>query len=184
MQDKHKVTLYLPPELHHQLKLRAAIESEPISAIAEKALSKTSEISLSNTPSFETDTSENKQKVTLYLPPELHRQLKITSAADAVQLSDIAERAIVFYLTNSTSTEFEEKEDVLQTEIQSQGGLEPHRQLALNIDLTDDTPTDAVVLELVELCKAINAYHIACGGTGLEIDDWELLVRARQLVGV
>jgi hypothetical protein len=38
MQDKQKVTLYLPPELHRQLKIRAAVDSEPMSAIAEKAI--------------------------------------------------------------------------------------------------------------------------------------------------
>lgn len=38
MQDKQKVTLYLPPELHRQLKIRAAVESEPMSAIAERAI--------------------------------------------------------------------------------------------------------------------------------------------------
>jgi hypothetical protein len=38
MQDKQKVTLYLPPELHRQLKIRAAVETEPMSAIAERAL--------------------------------------------------------------------------------------------------------------------------------------------------
>lgn len=38
MQDKQKVTLYLPPELHRQLKITAAVTSEPMSAIAEKAL--------------------------------------------------------------------------------------------------------------------------------------------------
>jgi hypothetical protein len=43
---------------------------------------------------------QDKQKVTLYLPPELHRQLKIRSAVDAESMSTIAERAIVFYLTH------------------------------------------------------------------------------------
>lgn len=38
MQDKHKVTLYLPPELHRQLKVRSAVDLEPMSAIAERAL--------------------------------------------------------------------------------------------------------------------------------------------------
>lgn len=38
MQDKHKVTLYLPPEVHRQLKIRSAVELEPMSAIAERAL--------------------------------------------------------------------------------------------------------------------------------------------------
>ena len=38
MQDKHKVTLYLPPELHRQLKIRAAVDAEPMSALAERAI--------------------------------------------------------------------------------------------------------------------------------------------------
>jgi hypothetical protein len=38
MQDKHKVTLYLPPALHRQLKVRSAVDLEPMSAIAERAL--------------------------------------------------------------------------------------------------------------------------------------------------
>ena len=38
MQDKQKVTLYLPPELHRQLKIRAAVEGEPMSSIAGRAL--------------------------------------------------------------------------------------------------------------------------------------------------
>jgi hypothetical protein len=38
MQDKHKVTLYLPPDLHRQLKIRSAVELEPMSAMAERAI--------------------------------------------------------------------------------------------------------------------------------------------------
>jgi len=38
MQDKHKVTLYLPQELHRQLKVRSAVELEPMSALAERAI--------------------------------------------------------------------------------------------------------------------------------------------------
>jgi len=38
MQDKHKVTLYLPPDLHRQLKIRSAVELEAMSAIAERAI--------------------------------------------------------------------------------------------------------------------------------------------------
>jgi hypothetical protein len=38
MQDKQKVTLYLPPELHRELKIKAAVESDPMSAIAERAI--------------------------------------------------------------------------------------------------------------------------------------------------
>ncbi|XGV96252.1 MAG: hypothetical protein ACAF41_26405 [Leptolyngbya sp. BL-A-14] len=44
---------------------------------------------------------QDKQKVTLYLPPELHRQLKIRAALDSETMTDIAQRAIVFYLAHS-----------------------------------------------------------------------------------
>ncbi|MFB2770782.1 hypothetical protein ACE1AT_16040 [Pelatocladus sp. BLCC-F211] len=47
----------------------------------------------------------NKQKVTLYLSPELHRKLKIRSAIDSAPMSDLAERALVFYLANSELVE-------------------------------------------------------------------------------
>ncbi len=38
MQDKHKVTLYLPQDVHRQLKISSAVTSEPMSAIAERAI--------------------------------------------------------------------------------------------------------------------------------------------------
>ncbi|NES70425.1 MAG: hypothetical protein F6K24_37025 [Okeania sp. SIO2D1] len=38
MQDKQKVTLYIQPELHRKLKIRAAVDSEPMSSIAERAI--------------------------------------------------------------------------------------------------------------------------------------------------
>ncbi len=38
MQDKQKVTLYLPPGLHRQLKIRAAVDSEPMSTLVQKAV--------------------------------------------------------------------------------------------------------------------------------------------------
>ncbi|MBD1805146.1 MAG: hypothetical protein KME25_22855 [Symplocastrum torsivum CPER-KK1] len=41
---------------------------------------------------------QDKQKVTLYLPPGLHRQLKIRAAVDTESMSAMVERAIVFYL--------------------------------------------------------------------------------------
>jgi hypothetical protein len=39
-----------------------------------------------------------KQKVTLYIPPGLHRQLKIRSAVDAESMSALVEKAVAFYL--------------------------------------------------------------------------------------
>lgn len=38
MQEKQKVTLYIPPGIHRQIKIRAAIDSESMSAIVEKAI--------------------------------------------------------------------------------------------------------------------------------------------------
>lgn len=43
---------------------------------------------------------QTKQKVTLYLSPELHKKLKIRSAIDSEHMSDLAERALGFYLAN------------------------------------------------------------------------------------
>lgn len=44
---------------------------------------------------------QDKQKVTLYIPADLHRQLKIQSAIDTESMSEIAERALAFYLNHS-----------------------------------------------------------------------------------
>lgn len=44
---------------------------------------------------------QDKQKVTLYLPPELHRQMKIRAALDSETMTDIAQRAITFYLSHA-----------------------------------------------------------------------------------
>ena len=48
---------------------------------------------------------QDKQKVTLYLPSSLHRQLKIRAAVDAEPMSVLAERAIFFYLSHSEIVE-------------------------------------------------------------------------------
>ncbi|ELS34428.1 MULTISPECIES: hypothetical protein [Pseudanabaena] len=41
------------------------------------------------------------QKVTFYLPERLHQQLKIRSAIDGDSMSDLAEKAISFYLAHA-----------------------------------------------------------------------------------
>lgn len=46
-----------------------------------------------------------KQKVTLYLTPEVHKRLKISSAVTSEPMSELAERALVFYLANSELVE-------------------------------------------------------------------------------
>ena len=38
LEEKHKVTIYLTQELHRKLKIRAAMEEEPMSTLAERAL--------------------------------------------------------------------------------------------------------------------------------------------------
>ena len=43
---------------------------------------------------------QDKQKVTLYIPPELHRKLKVQAAIDAASMSDITQRALTFYLNH------------------------------------------------------------------------------------
>ncbi|MCL2933401.1 MAG: hypothetical protein MGG11_14465 [Trichodesmium sp. MAG_R03] len=43
---------------------------------------------------------QDKQKITLYIKPELHRKLKIRAAVDSEPMSSIAQRAILFYLEN------------------------------------------------------------------------------------
>ncbi len=48
---------------------------------------------------------QDKQKVTLYLPPELHRKLKVQAALDSETMTEIAQRAIVFYLSHAEVVE-------------------------------------------------------------------------------
>jgi RNA recognition motif-containing protein len=58
------------------------------------------------------------------------------------------------------------------------------KNLILTIEVNKNSSVDEVALEISNLCKAINAYHISCGGTGLAIGDWEIQVLSRELVGV
>jgi hypothetical protein len=48
---------------------------------------------------------QDKQKVTFYLPERLHQQLKIRSAIDGDSMSDLAEKAISFYLAHADIVE-------------------------------------------------------------------------------
>ena len=51
---------------------------------------------------------QEKQKVTLYIPPGLHRQLKVKAAVDAESMSAIMEKAIAFYLKHPELVEEKE----------------------------------------------------------------------------
>lgn len=43
----------------------------------------------------------DKQKVTLYLPPDVHRNLKIKAATGGESMSGLVEQAVLFYLNHS-----------------------------------------------------------------------------------
>jgi len=50
---------------------------------------------------------QDKQKVTLYLPPATHRQLKIAAAVNVESMSEMVERAVAFYLQHPEIVEDE-----------------------------------------------------------------------------
>ncbi len=55
---------------------------------------------------------QSKQKVTLYIPPELHRRLKIKAAVDVESMSALVEKAVSFYM------QYPEKVDQIEASIQ------------------------------------------------------------------
>lgn len=54
---------------------------------------------------------QSKQKITLYIPPELHRKLKIKAAVDAESMSALVEKAVSFYM------QFPEKVDEIKSSV-------------------------------------------------------------------
>lgn len=52
-----------------------------------------------------TSDMQDKQKVTLYLPLGIHRQLKIRAAIDEESMSGLVEKAIAFYLKHPDKVE-------------------------------------------------------------------------------
>ena len=48
---------------------------------------------------------QDKQKVTFYLPESLHKDLRIKSAVNGDSMSELAQRAISFYLAHSDIVE-------------------------------------------------------------------------------
>ena len=57
-------------------------------------------------------------------------------------------------------------------------------RLVLTAYVDESVDDDTLVEGIVELYRALNRYHIACGGSGLTIDDWRILVRAGVPGGV
>jgi hypothetical protein len=54
---------------------------------------------------------QSKQKITLYIPPELHRKLKIKAAVDIESMSALVEKAIAFYM------QFPDKVDEIRSSV-------------------------------------------------------------------
>jgi len=53
--------------------------------------------------------------------------------------------------------------------------------LKLRIEIAEFVDHEKVADSIIKVCRALNAYHIACGGNGLIIDDWETYVPEEQL---
>ncbi len=54
--------------------------------------------------------------------------------------------------------------------------------LTAYVDKSEDD--DTLVEGIIELYRALNKYHILCGGSGLTVDDWRIRVPARAPEGV
>ncbi len=51
----------------------------------------------------------------------------------------------------------------------------PQGRIGISAYVGEFAPEEEVADALVKFCRALNAHHIACGGNGLVIDDWEIL---------
>lgn len=56
----------------------------------------------------------------------------------------------------------------------------PEHGLRLSVFLPEFVDTDEASEKLLDLIRAMNAYHIACGGSGLEIEDWQMFEPADE----
>ncbi|NEQ68888.1 MAG: hypothetical protein F6J86_21545 [Symploca sp. SIO1B1] len=85
MQDKQKVTLYLPPGLHRQLKIRAAVESDSMSAMVERAV-----VFYLGHPEVIEQVEEESYGRThqIYNCPECHSSLLIDKGGEVVSLKE------------------------------------------------------------------------------------------------
>jgi hypothetical protein len=57
-------------------------------------------------------------------------------------------------------------------------------KLLVSAFVDEPVDDDSLVEGITELYRALNRYHILCGGSGLTIDDWQILVRAGAPQGV
>lgn len=54
------------------------------------------------------------------------------------------------------------------------------KKLTLRAQIGEFTPAEEAAVQLGELIRALNAYHIAAGGSGLIIDEWQILCAAGE----
>lgn len=52
--------------------------------------------------------------------------------------------------------------------------------LRLSVFLPEFVDTDEASEKLLDLIRALNAYHIACGGSGLKVEDWQMFEPANE----
>jgi hypothetical protein len=56
--------------------------------------------------------------------------------------------------------------------------------LIIGVTVHEFSPVDEIADELFALLRDLNAYHIACGGSGLVITDWQVSVPTGICAGV
>jgi len=73
----------------------------------------------------------------------------------------------------------------------ARGAGKPHQaargqeeKLVIRVCVDEYVDDDALVEGITELYRALNRYHILCGGSGLTIGDWQIRVRAGAPKGV
>ncbi|OIP69135.1 MAG: hypothetical protein AUK48_14870 [Oscillatoriales cyanobacterium CG2_30_44_21] len=102
---------------------------------------------------------QDKQKVTFHLPQQLHQQLKIRSAIDGESMSDLAEKAIGFYLAHADIVEASGIGHIHQTyncpscsqtvvvrdgELLAVGGSRLHRTLSVPVSKVDSPDEELI----------------------------------------
>ncbi len=109
-----------------------------------------------------------------------HKLPKEFMVAEDVQAGEVPFDRVTLDITLDEAT----LDQINQAVLRVKRRLSPTESLVLTIKTSEDTPVEEAAEEIANLIQALNEYHIALGGSGLEIDDWEILVPAKQTVGV
>lgn len=84
--------------------------------------------------SIKTDPSHGKQKVTLYLSDELHRQIKIRSSVDGETMSSTTQKAIEFYLKHSEVVDHTSEIETVEVSERDFGEIDVNRNQSVEIE--------------------------------------------------